>query len=161
MGFVPGNMLSMAARARQSGDIVSKAKRSEMMRAVRQRDTKPERAVREILRGQGVYYRRNHPGLPGRPDFANRSRGWAIFVHGCFWHGHRDCEKTKGGRPGRVPATNAEFWTTKIEGNRKRDARKAAQLRDMGLRVLTVWECELRDGAALGRKLERFLERSS
>jgi DNA mismatch endonuclease (patch repair protein) len=148
------------SRPKQSSDIVSKTKRSEMMRAVGQRDTKPERAVREMLRGHGFRYRRNHPGLPGRPDFANRTKGWAIFVHGCFWHGHRDCKKTKGGRSGRVPATNSEFWAAKIEANRERDARKTRQLRGLGLRVLTVWECELRDRAVLGRKLERFLERS-
>ena len=128
-----------------------------MMRAVGQRNTKPERAVRELLRDHGAHYRRNHPTLPGRPDFANRSRGWAIFVHGCFWHGHRDCKKTKGGRSGRVPATNAQYWSAKIEANRERDARKARQLRDLGLRVLTVWECELRDPATLDRKLGRFL----
>lgn len=150
----------MGRRAEPHGDIVSRAKRSEMMRAVGQRDTKPEKAVRDLLLGLGVHYRRNHPGLPGRPDFANRSRGWAVFVHGCFWHGHRDCKKTKGGKSGRVPATNSEFWATKIEANRERDARKVRQLIDLGLRVLTIWECELRDRAALERKLSRFLDQA-
>lgn len=151
----------MPSPPKRAGDIVSKAKRSEMMRAVGQRNTRPEQAIREVLRGLGVHYRRNHGGLPGRPDFANRTRGWAIFVHGCFWHGHRNCKKTKGGRSGRVPGTNTEFWADKIEANRERDARKAAQLSDLGLRVLTIWECELRDRKALGWKLGRFLDRSS
>lgn len=139
------------------GDIVSSAKRSAMMRAVRQKDTGPERAVRELLLELGVHYRRNHPSLPGRPDFANRSRGWALFVHGCFWHGHRNCLKTKGGRAGRVPATNTEFWSAKIEANRNRDARRSSDLEELNLRVLTVWECELRDLTKLRRKLRRFL----
>lgn len=139
-------------------DIVSKAKRSEMMRAVRQRGTEPEMAVRAILRELGVRYRLNHPGLPGRPDFANRTRSWAIFVHGCFWHGHRNCRRTKGGGTGRVPATNTNWWHGKIEANRARDARKARALRESGLTVLTVWECELRDPAKVRRKLTRFLD---
>lgn len=139
-------------------DIVSTAKRSQMMRAVRQRRTRPERAVQAILRDLGVHYRLNHTGLPGRPDFANRSRGWAMFVHGCFWHGHRNCPKTKGGASGRVPVTNANWWEKKIRANRERDARKERNLRDLGLRVLTVWECELRAAAELRRKLLRFLD---
>ena len=151
-------MTPMPAPSITPGDIVSEAKRSEMMRAVGQRDTKPERIVRRLLLGCGAHYRRNHPGLPGRPDFANRSRDWAVFVHGCFWHGHRDCKKTKGGRTGRVPATNSSFWSAKIDANRERDVRKARQLMDLGLRVLTIWECELHDRDAVERKLRRFLD---
>ena len=148
----------MPARAKKSSDIVSRAKRSEMMRAVGQRDTAPERAVRTLLCELGAHYRKNHPSLPGRPDFANRTRGWAVFVHGCFWHGHSNCRKTKGGRRGRVPASNASFWATKIEDNRRRDRRKGRHLRALGLRVLTVWECELRDPSRLSKKLARFLD---
>lgn len=143
---------------RTGRDIVSTAKRSEMMRAVGQRGTAAERGVQAILRELGVHYRLNHPGLPGRPDFANRTRSWAIFVHGCFWHGHRDCQKTKGGSSGRVPATNAKWWAEKIDANRERDERKERALRDLGLRVLAVWECELRDREKLRRKLLRFLD---
>jgi DNA mismatch endonuclease (patch repair protein) len=139
-------------------DIVSKAKRSEMMRAVRQRGTAPEQAVGAMLRELGVRYRLNHSGLPGRPDFANRARGWAIFVHGCFWHGHRNCRRTKGGASGRVPANDAKWWGEKIDANRARDARKSRSLRQQGLRVLIVWECELRRPDNLCRKLRRFLE---
>jgi len=141
------------------GDIVSKAKRSEMMRAVRQRGTTAERAVQVVLRDLGARYRVNHAGLPGHPDFANRSRGWAIFVHGCFWHGHRHCRKTKGGARGRVPASNSAAWESKLEANRERDARKERALRDLGLRVLTIWECELRDSTKLQGKIARFLDR--
>lgn len=139
-------------------DIVSKAKRSEMMRAVGQRDTAPERRVRELLKELCARYRRNHSGLPGRPDFANRVRGWAIFVHGCFWHGHRNCRKTKGGSSGRIPALRALFWAKKLEANRARDARKVRALRVLGLRVLTIWECELGEPIRLARRLARFLD---
>ena len=139
-------------------DIVSEAKRSEMMRAVGQQRTGPERIMRAILRDLGVHYRLNHPGLPGRPDFANRTRGWAIFVHGCFWHGHRNCRKTKGGRSGRVPVTNSRFWSEKIEANRERDRRKERQLRDLNLRVLTVWECELQQPSKVRHRLMSLLD---
>ena len=142
----------------QRRDIVSKDKRSDMMRSVGQRGTSAERALQAILRDLGVRYRLNHPGLPGRPDFANRTRGWAIFVHGCFWHGHRNCRKTKGGPSGRVPATNASWWAEKIDWNRERDARKERMLRDLGLRVLTIWECDLAQPAMVRRRLVAHLD---
>ena len=137
------------------------SKRSQMMRAVRQKNTSAERLVRGILQKLGVRFRVNHPGLPGHPDFANRARGWAIFVHGCFWHGHRNCRKTRGGESGRVPATNSEWWSEKLRSNRERDARKELALRDAGLRVLTIWECELKDLSEVEARVRRFLDRPS
>ena len=98
---------------------------------------------------------------PGRPDFANRARGWALFVHGCFWHGHRDCKKTKGGRRGRIPSNNADYWAAKMEANRERDKRKTLEIQGLGLRVLTVWECELRDSESLRAKIAEFLDPAS
>lgn len=132
-----------------------------MMRAVGQRRTSAELAVQTMLRELGVRYRMNHSGLPGRPDFANRTRGWAIFVHGCFWHGHRDCPKTKGGARGRIPQTNAAWWGAKITANRERDVRKERALRELGLAVMTAWECELREPDRLRRRIARFLDRRS
>lgn len=82
---------------------------------------------------------------------ANRARGWAVFVHGCFWHGHPGC------RLATSPKTNRAFWTEKIAANRKRDARKVAALRAAGLRVLTVWQCEARDERRLSARLRRTL----
>jgi len=149
---------AMSGRLSPPGDIVSAEKRSEMMRAVRQRGTSAEKAVGKVLREFGVRYRLNHPGLPGRPDFANRARGWAVFVHGCFWHGHRDCRKTKGGKAGRVPRTNRAYWSEKIEANRERDIRKSLELSELGIRVLVVWECVLRDPRALRARLEEFVD---
>ena len=145
-----------AARVVQ-GDIVSKETRSRMMRAVRQRGTKPERVIGDLLRELGVRYRLNVRSLPGSPDFANQTRGWVVFVNGCFWHGHRNCPKTKGGRSSRIPSTRRKFWSDKIRANRRRDACKCREIRSLGLRVLIVWECQVPDLRRMKRKLSRFL----
>lgn len=99
----------------------------------------------------GSRYRRNVKSLPGSPDFANVRRGWAVFVHGCFWHRH-DCKRATN------PAHNAGLWRDKFAANVARDQRKAAQLKDGDLRVLTIWECETGDAALLERRLLEFLE---
>ena len=138
-------------------DVVTPQVRSRMMRAVGQRDTAPELAVRAILRDMGVSYRVRNRDLPGSPDIANRSRGWALFVNGCFWHGHRNCAKTKGGRRPRIPASNRSYWGKKIPENRQRDARKCRELRQRGFKVMIVWECELHDHTALRDRLRRGL----
>jgi DNA mismatch endonuclease (patch repair protein) len=121
-----------------STDVFSPEQRSAVMRRVKGRDTSPELAVRRILRAAGIGYRLGGQGLAGRPDLTMKGRKIAVFVHGCFWHGH-DCA-----RGSRKPKANAEYWTAKIDRNRARDARVTAQLRDDGWRVLTVWECDLR-----------------
>lgn len=127
--------------------------RSEIMRRVKARDTKPERRVRRILRSIGrPGYRLNRKELPGAPDIAYLGRKCAIFVHGCFWHGH-DCK-----RGARAPKTNADYWAAKISRNRERDARSEAALAAMGWRVAVVWECELRDEARLAERLAAFLD---
>lgn len=122
------------------------------MRAVRQRDTVPERMLRQLLRRAGVHYRICPRDLPGRPDVANKSRRWAVFVHGCFWHGHRDCKLAT------VPKTNTAFWVAKLEANRQRDARKVRALRELGYKVATVWQCELENDleAVLPRLLRQL-----
>lgn len=131
------------------------AHRSAIMRAVKSRDTTPERAVREILRRFAPFYRLHRTDIPGRPDIAYVGRKRAIFVHGCFWHGH-DCA-----RGARLPKTNADYWRGKIARNRARDAAHAERLVALGWRALTVWECELKDRESLERKLRAFLgERS-
>ena len=140
-------------------DIVSPGKRRSMMQAVRQKGTAIEVEVGRIVRGLGHRAKANAATLPGRPDLSNQRAKWAIFVHGCFWHGHPHCRKTKGGKAGRIPVSNRQFWAEKIAGNRARDASKTRLLRRSGFRVLTVWECELRDTSRLTRKLERFFSR--
>lgn len=119
------------------------------MKRVRQARTAPEEAVAALLRAQGIAYRRNVRGLPGSPDFANVARGFAIFVNGCFWHAHSNCKRPHS----RSPKQNAAFWQAKFAANRARDARKIRALRALGLRVMLVWECELRDEGRLKERL--------
>jgi DNA mismatch endonuclease (patch repair protein) len=128
-----------------------------MMRAVKQWDTEPELRVRATLRTLGVSYRTRNRDLPGSPDIANRKRRWAVFVHGCFWHGHRNCKKTKGGRSGRVPVVNQRYWAEKLLANRERDARKYKDLQTLGFKIMVIWECELADSSSLTCRLSRFL----
>ena len=108
------------------------------MRRVRGRDTSPELKVRRILRGARIGYRLGGCGLPGRPDVVMKGRRIALFVHGCFWHGH-DCA-----RGARQPKANADYWIAKIDRNRARDARTSTELMDAGWAVVTVWECEMK-----------------
>jgi len=138
-------------------DIVSRSKRSEMMRRVGQRRTPIERAAAALLTRMGFRYRLNNRRLPGSPDLSNRSQGWAIFVNGCFWHGHKNCSKTKGGGTPRIPALRHRFWQVKIEGNRQRDARKCHELRELGLRVAIIWECQLKRADKVEERLRHLL----
>src|SRR5690606_1986299 len=120
---------------------------SRRMRAVRQDGTGAELQMRALCREAGIHYRTKNRDLPGSPDLANRSRKWAIFVHGCFWHGH-DCPR------GRLPATNQEFWEAKHQRNRERDKRVEEELRSSGYEVVVVWECQLRDREELMQRLQ-------
>jgi DNA mismatch endonuclease, patch repair protein len=138
-------------------DIVSKTKRSEMMRQVARARTPGERAVASIVRELGIRYRLNRRTLPGAPDLSNRRQGWAIFVNGCFWHAHKNCPKTKAGPVPRVPVRNRRFWKKKLAGNRRRDARNIRELRKLGLKVIVIWECHLRDADKVKQRLRRAL----
>jgi DNA mismatch endonuclease (patch repair protein) len=121
--------------------------RSAIMRAVKSENTAPELAVRHLLREFAPGYRLHRADLPGKPDIAYIGRRLAIFVHGCFWRGH-DCA-----RGARMPKTNAPYWREKIARNRARDAAHLAALTEQGWRVLTVYECELKDRNALRERL--------
>lgn len=125
------------------------------MRAVKSRDTRPELLVRRLLRPIAPGYRLNRADIPGKPDIAFIGAKQAIFVHGCFWHGH-DCR-----RGARKPKDNAEYWAGKIARNRARDAANLQKLDALGWRVLTLWECELKDEAALNARLHAFLTNPS
>lgn len=125
--------------------------RSGVMRAVKGRDTSPELAVRKVLRGIAPGYRLCRRDLPGAPDIAYIGTRKAIFVHGCFWHGH-DCK-----RGARLPKTNPDYWIQKIARNRARDEKHLAAYAALGWRVLTIWECETRDEAALAERLQAFV----
>jgi DNA mismatch endonuclease, patch repair protein len=112
------------------------SERSALMSRVRQHGTRAEDDVASTLRELGVRYRRNVRALPGSPDFANRSRRWAVFVHGCFWHNHPGCARAT------IPTRNRNFWLQKFATNRTRDQIKARELAAMGFRVIVIWECE-------------------
>jgi len=120
----------------------------------KRRDTEPELAVRRAVSSIGFRFRIGNKALPGSPDLSNQRAGWAIFVHGCFWHGHVGCPRAT------VPKRNKAFWMEKIADNSLRDARKVRALRERGLSVKVVWECETRNPEFLSRKLRRFLVRS-
>ena len=117
------------------------------MRAVKSRDTAPELAVRKMLREFAPGYRLHRADLPGKPDIVYGGRKLAIFVHGCFWHGH-DC--ARGNRP---PRENAEYWRSKIARNRARDAAHLEALERLGWRTLVIYECALKRPAALRETL--------
>jgi DNA mismatch endonuclease (patch repair protein) len=121
------------------------------MRRVRARDTKPELVVRKLLHGLGYRYRVSPREHPGKPDLAFTRRRAAVFVHGCFWHGH-GCK-----RGARLPKANSEYWSSKIARNRARDVRVQSELQSAGWGVLTVWECELRNEPYLIARLTDFL----
>jgi DNA mismatch endonuclease (patch repair protein) len=144
----------MARKEWRLVDTVSPAYRSEIMSRVRGKDTKPEMLVRRMVHGAGYRYRLHVRNLPGKPDLVFPARRKVVFINGCFWHRHRDCLLA------RLPKSRTEFWTEKLERNRARDERNVTALRELGWRVLTVWECEIRDPAALMRRIEAFLEDS-
>ena len=136
-------------------DIVDAATRSRMMAGIRGRNTRPELAVRSILHRRGFRYGLHSSRVPGKPDMLLPAHNAAVFVHGCFWHGH-DC------RFFRLPETRPEFWKDKIDSNRKRDLVVKNLLSEMGWRQLIIWECAIRgqDKDAIERvakKAETFL----
>jgi len=127
---------------------------SARMGRVRQKGTKPELTVRRLIYALGQRYRVDNRDLPGSPDIANRTRGWAVFVHGCYWHRHRGCSKAT------TPTRNRAFWMDKFATNLARDQRAIRDLRDMGYETLVVWECQCERDATLRRRLARWFETS-
>lgn len=136
------------ARAKLNEDRQS---RSAIMRAVKGRDTEPELAVRKMLWPILHGYRIHNRKIPGCPDIAFTRRKLAIFVHGCFWHGH-NCQ-----RGARIPKTHRRYWIQKISGNRRRDMKVRKILRRQGWRALVVWECELRKPKTVATRLRAFI----
>ncbi|WP_141429812.1 very short patch repair endonuclease [Alistipes dispar] len=117
-------------------DHCSKQKRSEIMSRVGQKNTKQELSVRKFLFSQDFRYRINVKKLPGSPDIVLPKYRAAIFVHGCFWHGH-SC------RAGHRPQSNTDYWLPKIAANIERNSRKTAELKELGWRVFIIWQCEI------------------
>ena len=133
-------------------DSLSQEERSEIMARVRSKNTRPELAVRKLVFALGYRYRLHAKALPGCPDLVFRPRRKAIFVHGCFWHRHANCALA------RMPKSRIDFWTAKLEGNRRRDTRNKRELGRQGWKVLTIWECQLRGAASLEERIRRFLD---
>ncbi|MDB5641774.1 MAG: mismatch endonuclease Vsr [Hyphomicrobiales bacterium] len=125
--------------------------RSAIMRAVRGAGTKPELLVRKLARAIRPGYRLNRRDIPGSPDLAYMGARLAVFVHGCFWHGH-DCK-----RGARTPKDNRDYWVAKIARNKARDEKALATLSGEGWKTIVLWECELKDEAAVRQRLSAFL----
>lgn len=119
-------------------DVHSREVRSFNMSQVKGKDTKPELLVRKFLFANGLRYRLYDKKLPGRPDIVLPKYKTVIFIHGCFWHGHEYCKYSA------LPKTRTEFWSEKIEGNKKRDKENIKQLKSKGWNVLIVYGCELK-----------------
>ena len=138
-------------------DIFDSSKRSSIMSRIRSKNTNPEKIVRMLLRAEGLTgYRLNRKDLPGSPDIVFGKRKIAIFVHGCFWHGH-NCPKAK------LPDTNREKWRQKITRNRSRDTAAVEALRENGWRVAIVWQCAIsaKHRNELQKALKNFAESSA
>lgn len=122
------------------------------MAAIRGEDTRPEMLVRRLLHSMGYRFRLHRRDLPGTPDIVLPGRRKVIFVHGCFWHGHRGCQFATR------PATRPQFWAEKIDRNQRRDRIAVVRLRRLGWSVATIWECSLRHPERLTARLHRFLD---
>jgi len=118
-------------------DIWSKEKRSEVMSKIRSENTKPERILRSWFFANGLRFRIHRKDLPGKPDIVFAKYKTVILVHGCFWHYHKDC------REGRIPSTNSKFWEEKLIKNIQRDEKHQLKLKELGWKVIVVWECEI------------------
>jgi DNA mismatch endonuclease (patch repair protein) len=134
-------------------DVYPPEKRSAVMRRVKGKDTSPELAVRKALTRLAARYRLHRKDLPGKPDIVLPGGKLALFVHGCFWHGH-DCA-----RGARVPKQNRDYWVGKVARNRARDAKSRDALAALGWRVETIWECELKDEASLTTRLMALMKK--
>ncbi|MCE7962677.1 MAG: DNA mismatch endonuclease Vsr [Acidobacteria bacterium ACB1] len=132
-------------------DRLSKERRSWLMSRVGSKNTTPELIVRSLVHRLGFRFRLHYRKLPGKPDLAFPGRKKVIFVHGCFWHGHKNCSK------GRLPKSNIEVWDLKIARNRERDRAIQRAVKRIGWSVLVVWQCELRTVSKLETRLLRFL----
>jgi DNA mismatch endonuclease (patch repair protein) len=131
-------------------DKIDSETRSRVMASVHSENTKPEMVVRSAAHKLGLRFRLHRKELPGKPDLVFPSRKVALFVHGCFWHGH-DCPHGR-----RMPATNIDYWREKIRRNKERDAKAQAELNSLGWKSVVIWECQIKaDGLSemLARKL--------
>lgn len=127
-------------------DTFTKHQRSQIMRAVHSTGTSAENKCEALLRSLRLRFTQ-HADLPGRPDFILRASKLALFVHGCFWHGHKGCKNSA------LPSSNLAYWVQKIDRNRRRDRRVCEALRKAGWRTAVLWECKLRNADSVARRL--------
>ena len=132
-------------------DVFTKEKRSRIMSRIPSKSTKPEMIVRKALYSMGFRYRLHISKLPGCPDIVISKNKKVIFVHGCFWHGHDICKRSKR------PETNTEFWNKKLEKNKKRDKEVLEELKCLGWDVLVIWQCQTKNISELNSILINFL----
>ncbi|GAB6112541.1 very short patch repair endonuclease [Desulfomicrobium salsuginis] len=129
-------------------DIVDSKKRSEIMSAIKQKNTKPELLVRRYFHAKGLRYRLHRKDLPGKPDLVFPKFKLVVFVHGCFWHRHEGCSKSY------VPASNYDFWNNKFNENIARDNKCISKLKQLGWEVVVIWECQINE-----KMLEFYVEK--
>jgi DNA mismatch endonuclease (patch repair protein) len=122
------------------------------MARVHSKNSRPELFVRKLIFALGYRYRLHARDLPGHPDLVFRKRRKVIFVHGCFWHRHTACALA------RLPKSRLDFWVPKLEGNKQRDQRNKRALTKDGWKVLTIWECQLKNTVRLQATIRRFLD---
>lgn len=133
-------------------DYLNSDQRSKLMSRVKNRDTKIETILRSLLHRRGFRFRKNVTNLPGRPDIILPKYKAVVFVHGCFWHGHGNCNK------GRLPSTKIDFWQKKISENKTRDEETKKQLFTADWRVAVVWECSFRNKTQQAITIEQLCD---
>jgi len=121
------------------------------MSKVSGKDTKPEILIRKFLFSKGFRYRKNVKELQGKPDIVLPKYKTIIFIHGCFWHGHENCEAAK------LPVSNVAYWTKKVSSNVTRDIHNKEILRELGWNVIVLWECELKTVALQNVRLNMLI----
>jgi DNA mismatch endonuclease, patch repair protein len=133
-------------------DVFSREKRSQIMSRVSGKNTKPELIVRSLLHRMGYRFRLHRKDLPGKPDITLPKYKKVIFIHGCFWHGHKHCKRSS------LPNTNREFWEHKIRSNAQRDYKNISSLTEKGWEVMVLWSCQIKNKEDLISKLIEFIE---
>jgi len=134
-------------------DVFPPEKRSQIMSRIRGYDTKPELTVRSIVHRMGFRFRLHGEDLPGNPDIILPKHKKLIFIHGCFWHGHKGCKRSKR------PSSNVLFWQNKLDKNAERDKQKQKELTKLGWKYLVIWQCEITKPKLLRNKIKRFLDK--
>ena len=135
-----------------TADILSKQARSRVMSGIRSKNTKPEILVRSALHRSGLRFRLHKTDMPGCPDIVLKKHKAIVFVHGCFWHQHKDCKRAT------MPKSNQDYWRPKLLGNVERFKKNRAALKEMGWRIFVLWECEAKTPTNIYRLLKNILD---